>query len=494
LLLSLIALAPQATTINVKADQVRTAVQHEKLASLKQDVIVEGTAKAFGRDATFIIRIGAGGLYRFDLKSPLGRTIGYDGTRYWEADRTGATRVLAFGEADVQAVQRSLLSNGWLSKSSGSVAMAPDGRTLNVKLNGSEIEQAIEVDPQTYLPTKSTYQSSAGKVEVLLQDWRDTPAGKLPFRVVWREGGVEQSVQGTSVRPVPPTAVSYTLPVWTAKDTTFDTKASPVLETKRLPSGHVLVKPLIQGKDVGWFILDSGAEAMCVDKGVADELALPIIGEVPAVGVGGVVKVPFRSAKDFTLGPATIQNLVFVELDLAQISKLVNVKLGGIVGYDLFRRTVVELDVKKPSVSIFNPTTFSAKTAKWQPILFDGGNIGVQASFEGGQRGWFRLDTGAGGTVSFHGPFVEKLKLLEGREVGRVMEGGVGGMQEAKRGKLKYFELAGHRFENPEATFSISKVGAFHNHWLVGNIGQGFIDPFILTFDYANSRVAFTKR
>ena len=493
-LLSLIALAPQATTIDIATNRIRSAVQYSKIANLKQDVIVSGTADAFELPATFSLRVGAGGLYLFELKSPLGRKVGYDGSRYWEADRTGATRVLAFGEADSLAVQRGLLSNQWLMNQAGTVSMAGDGKTINLKLNGSEIEQKIELDPASSLPSKSVYESSAGKVEVLLGDWRETAAGKLPFKVTWREGGVEQSVRGTKVSTVPASPSAFAMPLWAARDTRFESKMPAVIETKRIPSGHILVKPLIQGKDAGWFILDSGAEAMCIDKGIADELGLPKLGEVPAVGVGGVVKVPFRSVKQFSLGPVSIDKLMFVELDLAQISKVINLKLGGIIGYDLFRRSVVELDVKKPSVSIFEPSTYSAGSTKWLPIQFEGGNIGVEAAFEGNRKGWFRLDTGAGGTVSFHGPFVEKYKLLEGRELTKVMEGGVGGMQEARRGKLEYFELAGHRFEKPTVTFSISKSGAFHNHWLIGNIGQGFIDPFVLTFDYANSRMAFTPR
>ena len=67
-------------------------------------------------------------------------------------------------------------------------------------------------------------------------------------------------------------------------------------------------------------------------------------------------------------------------------------------------------------------------------------------------------------------------------------------MQDARQGTIKYFELGGHRFESPRAIFSTTKVGALQNDWLVGNIGQVFLDPFVIYFDYANSRIAFDPK
>ena len=493
LLLAPFVFAPQAQSADQLVDSARKAVSVSKLASLKDEVIVSGKALSLGLDGSYIVRIGPGGKFVNDLRSPLGRKIGFDGKQLWEADRTGATRILDFGEADTQRLQSALETNAWLLPGAAKITLSPDG-TLNVRLNGSEIDQQIRLDATTSLPTLATYESAAGKVEAHFENWKDTPAGKLPMKITWTEGGVEQRTDQSKVETAPVKPSDFEMPSWVARDTTFDSKIPSALETKRLASGHIIVKPTINGKDVGWFILDSGAEGMCVDKTVADELGLLKMGEVPAVGVGGVERVPFRPAREFSLGPVTIKNLVFVELDLAQIGKMLNLKLGGIVGYDVFRRSVVEMDVMKPQVSIYDPAGYKLQRGNWQQIKFEGGNIGVEASFEGDRKGWFRLDTGAAGTVSFHGPFVEKFKLLDGRQTQRASQGGVGGMQEAKSGKIDWFELAGHRFEKPTVTFSTTKVGAFHNFWLVGNIGQKFMDPFVMVFDYPESRMAFVPK
>ena len=42
-------------------------------------------------------------------------------------------------------------------------------------------------------------------------------------------------------------------------DADFDRSVSPNVEVRRLASGHLFVKPQINGTDVGWFALDTGS-------------------------------------------------------------------------------------------------------------------------------------------------------------------------------------------------------------------------------------------
>jgi hypothetical protein len=115
----------------------------------------------------------------------------------------------------------------------------------------------------------------------------------------------------------------------------------------------------------------------------------------------------------------------------------------------------------------------------------------VRARFEGGRDGYFRLDTGANGTLAFHAPAVRELGLLEGRKVVPGFGGGVGGHAESRDGKLEWFELAGHRFEGPTVSFSLAELGAFADRYTLGNIGQEFLGPFRIVLDYPGDRIAF---
>ena len=89
---------------------------------------------------------------------------------------------------------------------------------------------------------------------------------------------------------------------------------------------------------------------------------------------------------------------------------------------------------------------------------------------------------------------MERLKLLEGRETRGTAQGGVGGMSAARAGKLAWFELGGHRFENPVVSFSLAKTGAFRDEHTLGNIGQAFLRPFRVVFWYQGRKIAFVEK
>ncbi len=50
--------------------------------------------------------------------------------------------------------------------------------------------------------------------------------------------------------------------------------------------GHVLVKPQVNGQLAGWFILDTGASGLVIERDAADRMGLSSFGEVYVAGVG----------------------------------------------------------------------------------------------------------------------------------------------------------------------------------------------------------------
>ncbi|MEA2553835.1 MAG: hypothetical protein QOJ65_2011, partial [Fimbriimonadaceae bacterium] len=202
----------------------------------------------------------------------------------------------------------------------------------------------------------------------------------------------------------------------------------------------------------------------------------------------------FRVVDTFQLGPATIKDTDFAELDLGSIGDLFGIKLAGIVGFDFFRRTVIDIDLDAPTIAIHDPASFTLGSGEWTPLKFSSGNPVVEATLEGDRKGWFRLDTGANGTVVFHSPFVLEHKLLDNRETTTSGSMGVGGVSATKTGTIEWFELSGHRFANPTVSFSQATVGAFANKHLAGNIGQEFMKPFTIVFDFGGSRVGLIPK
>ena len=62
-------------------------------------------------------------------------------------------------------------------------------------------------------------------------------------------------------------------------DTRFDTAMSPDIAVKRAMTGHILVRPKVDGQEIGWFIFDTGAAATMIDAAAAEKLKLEAAGD-----------------------------------------------------------------------------------------------------------------------------------------------------------------------------------------------------------------------
>ncbi len=476
---------------------VRQAIGFSSTAKSWPATVLTGKAEFHGVAQGYSMRFEPGGRFCQAITGKLGQTLGYDGKNYWQVDYTGATRRLDFEDVDRAKALMLVLTDDWLDPSASIQTSVESQSPTNgsivilVKFPATGFNETIHIDATTWLPTGAEYEVASSKTTIKLSNWRRAGRVKVPFAADITENGltdsfrVEKTVAGIAVDDP-----AFTMPRAALTDFTYDQSSPTAIGTKRAVTGHVLVHPMVNGKDIGWFILDSGAECMIIDAGSADSLSLPKVGKESVMGVGGAVQEPFRTATEFSLGPAKMRNVTFLELDLHDLSGVFKVRLAGIVGFDFFRRFIVGIDLKKPSVTVNDANAFRLPSGEWSTLKFSTGNPAVEASFEGDHKAWFRLDTGANGTVTFHAPTVEKFHLLQGRETSAGGMAGVGGVSEARIGQLAWFELGGHRFEKISATFSQAKIGAFADRYLAGNIGQDLMEPFTVMFDFGGSRVA----
>ena len=146
-----------------------------------------------------------------------------------------------------------------------------------------------------------------------------------------------------------------------------------------------------------------------------------------------------------------------------------------------------------PTVEIYDRARFKLKKGTWQRLRFSSDNPAVLARVAGTPPSWYRLDSGASGFLTLHAPFVEKWKLLEGRETKEASSTGLGGTVTARAGTIKWFELGPRRFDNPTAVFSTATTGTFTDPYLAGNIGIDALKSFTVVMDFTGSRAAFLE-
>jgi hypothetical protein len=161
------------------------------------------------------------------------------------------------------------------------------------------------------------------------------------------------------------------------------------------PSGRVSrensrrVRALVNGQDVGWFILDSGAGAMVIDKALADSLRLERVNRGSALGVGGTVESSARAVDKFEIGPMTLRNVRFGDYDFSSFNTGSGPRIAGTIGTPIFRRAVVVMNWKGPTVEIYDRAEFKLEKGAWQRLRFSSDNprwLGL----------WVRLRLGIG--------------------------------------------------------------------------------------------------
>src|SRR5262249_49387872 len=118
----------------------------------------------------------------------------------------------------------------------------------------------LHVNRTTWLPAMLRWSGVTGGEAWTLSDYPDDPGLKGPGKSpTARGGGMTDTYQVRSVRPAPAAPAGVYAPV-TARpeDTRFDPEVSPRIRVRRARTGHVLVRPKVDGLDLGWFIFDTG--------------------------------------------------------------------------------------------------------------------------------------------------------------------------------------------------------------------------------------------
>lgn len=456
-----------------------------------EDVVVRGRAEQLGSPGTFTWRFARGSRFVRKIEAATVRAVGADGRGIWIHEEGAPARELEWGEADEATLFSAVLSGEWLAGSSGGIEigwLAEGGLRLTI----GRREGILTLDPETFEPRELAIRGSfATRV------WTFSDYGRFPGF----PGGVEERLPAgianhftvTSVVSEPSDAGEFGPPAGDTK-TRFDPLVSPEVPIERSTLGLLLVQPEIDGQKIGSFIFDTGAGANVITPQVAARLGLGAIGSSWLGLAAGASAGALRRAGAMRLGPLTIDEPLFVEMDLSAISSAAGVEIAGIVGYDVLRRAVVEIDVARPSLAILDPASPPDRGDAWQPIAIYGKHVYVRARFES-HEGWFRLDTGAPQVpVIFNGPAVDDLSLLDGRETRKASIGIPGGTMEVAMGEVKGLELAGHVFEALPALFPTETKGAFADRETIGNLGLSCLSPFRVTFDYGRKRAAFLKR
>ncbi len=493
-----VGLAPTATGGELAdvMEAARAANHIDSWQTKGSTLVLSGDTKFRGVETGMQVSYAPNGSYRYDFQGPFDVSTAWNSKTAWTQEAGGPCRLVNKGELDEEHLPQWIHSGFWSTKDVPIqitlVEETQESITLELNFVDSTLQCTLILDAQSMLPLRTISKKASGDFITEYSDYRIVAGVPIAHNISTSGGGVDGYVRVKESAASTPHA-PFTMKPAVATDTSFLADVPASIEVKRTNTGHILVHPIIDGKDTGWFIFDSGAGMTCIDPAVAEKLNLPKFGAVPVVGVGGSMKSGFRQGSVFELGPMRVDKPIYLELDLSFLEPVFGVRVAGICGYDMFARATIELNLAESTIAIHDPNKYALTGGKWMDLHLDGRLPCIEASFEGDRSGLFKIDTGDAGTVNFYTHAVAELSLLKGRKTTTTMTGGVGGMFPTQRGDLEWFEIGGHRFTPLPATFVTSDKGAFSGSSVLGSIGGTVLKPFTLVFNYPHSKLALIK-
>lgn len=289
-----------------------------------------------------------------------------------------------------------------------------------------------------------------------------------------------QSQKNKATQSAPPTSQAQFISGKSALDISFE-----------LSSNLVLLQAKVNDSKPVWFIFDTGAESTVIDTELAKTLRLKSAGKIVGTGAAGTAQAVRFKAVSLHLPNVEISNLTIYGLPLDSFSSPLGKKISGVIGYDVIKELVVEIDYASRKINLYQPESYQYSGAgEIFPLTFEENMPFVQASvaFDGRAaiNGKFEIDSGSTGAVLFNTPFVKKHLLLKSvSQTSETRIGGVGGTAQAFLGRVKSIALGRFKFENAVARFSQATRGDYQSAKYDGLIGGEILRRFKTIFDYS---------
>jgi len=249
------------------------------------------------------------------------------------------------------------------------------------------------------------------------------------------------------------------------------------------------------------FIVDTGVRTSILTEPVlASFLALDTLETISIRGLGEGEPIEAGLARNITMElPGVIGkgiNMVILPDGLVSYSGMFGKPVYGIIGFELFRSFVVEINYNRRYIKLINPFEFKPKK-RWQrlPLRLNRGKPYVMASVKPPKdryitTSWL-IDTGSSQALSM---YYKDLKLPE-KSIFTQLGQGLNGEIMGELGRIDTFNIGRYFFDEVITGFPDPKsLGLSENDYAwYGNIGSEVLSRFRLIFDYQRSHLYLKK-
>ncbi|KAG0559503.1 hypothetical protein KC19_10G110200 [Ceratodon purpureus] len=524
---------------NSYIERICEAIGADEIGS-DMEITVSGRQTLLAMEGNWVLKWGTGDGRFWERFDGVEMTIewGCDGGTLepWAVDAAGRCSVLELDDREVSLLAAWVRTGFWVTKEGRRrlrIRLVQDGdvlgvdwatssmeHTFSVQLKDGKVVAYVVVDATTMFPLRAGIRAFGGWSKWQYFDWKPLVAGQrhiFPFSSVHTQASENKEVylvedcsikscnDGVNIISESMPSFSFSLPALPVVSrpqanhphVEIDSVCLPSVPMLRAESGHYLVQPLVDGKIIGYFIVDTGASSLIIAPQKARELGLFTFGEIYITGVNGVVKSQYCRANTFQLGQLRITNPVFMEIPLSGLVRG-DPLVVGMCGFDIFAECIVEMAYDEGMMSLFDPSPYRllySETLQWHALHLMESVPYVSATFNG-HTAQFLLDTGAGGVdVIFHGRAVEEFDLLDSLQSESYAElmgiNASGKGLQVTLGTLDQLTVAGRSFKQVKAMLAREDAGNLDTSAYVSGLLCGdLLMKCRIVFDYARRRFA----
>ena len=442
------------------------------------------------------VDLASGRFIEFDQAGLYRGGAGFDGTTPWMRDLSNFSIPQGGGNKPALAINQAYrnANSWWRAGQRGAAIKIVACNSVEVTPRGSQPFRAT-FDPATHVLASVHEQQSFGQAtDTRYSHYRRCGAARVPGRIeVINDGdssnsGTFELIKCSIAPPRPP--IAYALPHYQPHDWSLPTSGRATVPM-RPHDTEVMVNVRINGKGPYLFYLDSGGHDILSPR-VAHELGIKIEGAGKSGGAGeSTVETGYAKVASLNAGGAVLRNQTVQILETSP-PDIVGEKIGGLIGLEFFERFVTHIDYKAGTVTFEDPRRFDAAERRAAgtlvPFKFYEHMPQVAGHFDD-LPALYDIDTGSSQTVTMTRPFVEQTNLrARYPDAVTMVDGfGTGGPTRSTIVRAKSLALGPMPVARPAASLSTAQRGAFSDPFYAGNIGNGALRHYSVTFDYPHA-------
>jgi membrane-associated protease RseP (regulator of RpoE activity) len=232
-------------------------------------------------------------------------------------------------------------------------------------------------------------------------------------------------------------------------------------------------------------------------KSRAGKCGRPCVSRCKIVGTGsaGTAEAIIFKGISFRFPNVKAVNLTVGALPLGFLSSSFGRKVGGVIGNDIIKEFVVEVDYASQTINFYEPQSYQySGGGEIIPFIIEEKLPFIRASIviDGRTKidGKFELDTGSTSSILLNAPFVKKYRLIKSiSKTRQIQVGGVGGTGRTLLGRIKNVTIGRFALENLVARFYQGTRGDNASAKYDGLIGGEIFRRFKVIFDYPRRRM-----